>query len=292
MQTKLDYVSGQTILPEGAFGISPSQLELFFSKPHEWFRTQVLGEASEFTGSTSSYLGTVIHYIAEQFTLTRSVDKSEIYKYLYRDLCLNTPPFDNFSDEQASIAYLREYANHPTIDCNHILDQFKIMGNELIQYLRRNLPQKAEELVSAQVRPNYFVCGSVDAYNNGCVIDYKTTSDTTPKDYIPYNYKLQLLCYAYIYRSMGYHIDRIRIVWITQPQLNRVSEKTGKPLKDYPCQVVPVTYQLTRDDWTFIESILNLISETVQAYRDHPSLAHVIWKDYRLKPTIKETNVS
>lgn len=123
----------------------------------------------------------------------------------------------------------------------------------------------------------------VKTTGSGTITDYKTTSLTSPKDSIPYNYKLQLLCYAYIYRSLGFTVDRIQIVWITQPDINRVSEKTGKPLKDYPCQVIPVTYVLQEGDWNLIDSILNLVAESVEADKTTPALRHIIWKDYRLK---------
>lgn len=284
--TPLDYVSGQSIIPEGAFGISPSQLELFFSRPHEWYSTQVLGEPSPFQGSTSTYLGTVTHYVAEQFARHQRVDKAPIFEYLYNHLVLDkSVPPPSFTDEEAITDYLYEYASHPTIDCSAILDQYRIMGNEVIQYLRSTgIPTETEQLVCAEVLPGFYASGSVDAFYQGTVIDYKTTSATSVSDSIPYKYKLQLLTYAYIYRKLGKFVDRLRIVWITQPQLNRFSEKTGKALKDYPCQVVPVTYVITADDWLFIESLLKLVAETVMAHRAHPDLTHIIWRDYRLKP--------
>ena len=43
MKTKLDYQRGDSVIPEHATGISPSQLYKFFDKPHEWYREQVLG---------------------------------------------------------------------------------------------------------------------------------------------------------------------------------------------------------------------------------------------------------
>lgn len=289
-KTRLDYISGASTLPEGAFGVSPSQLATFFSSPTQWYHEQVLGEKPEFQGSTSTYLGTIVHYHAEEFTKTGTVDKDEIYKYLHKELCSDqtTPP--DFSNHEESEIYLLEYADKADVDVSIILEKYPIMAQELLNYLSRvGVPTNAEDLVSAEIQPNYYVAGSCDAYNQktATITDYKTTSLTSIKDNIPYNYKLQLLCYAYIYRALGFNVDRIQIVWITQPQLNRVSEKTGKRLKDYPCQVVPVTYQITPDDWKLIEDILNLVAETVQASKDTPELTHIIWKDYRLKPKPK-----
>lgn len=286
ISTRLDYVSGASILPEGAFGISPSQLATFFNSPSQWYREQVLGDKAEFQGNTSSYLGTIVHYIAEEFTKTGAVDKPEIYKYLFKELCSDTTNPPDFSNQEEAEEALLERADKPGIDIAIILEKYPIMGQELINYIQRTgKPSNAEDLIKAEVQPGYYISGSCDAYDapTATLKDYKTTSVTNPKDTIPYAYKLQLLSYAYIYRALGYTVDRLQIVWITQPQLNRVSEKTGKPLKDYPCQVVTANHMITEEDWQYIESILALVAETVATSKQHPDLAHIIWKDYRLK---------
>ena len=46
--------------------ISPSSIEKFFSKPHEWYREFILNEAPAFTGSTATVLGTIVHHFCEQ----------------------------------------------------------------------------------------------------------------------------------------------------------------------------------------------------------------------------------
>lgn len=286
MTSKLTYVSGASILSEGDFGISPSQLATFFSSPTQWHNEQVLGNKAEFQGNSSSYLGTVVHYVAEAYTKTGKVDLSEIYKYLFIELCSDQSSPPDFSNHEEAEEYLLENADKPDIDIAKILGKFRDMGNMLIEYIdRTGKPSHSEDLVKARVEGNYYVSGSLDAYDERTktITDYKTTSLTKPKETIPYNYKLQLLCYAYIYRELGFEVERIQIVWITQPDVNRISEKTGKPLKDYPCQVVPVTYVLQEEDWNLIDSILKLVAETVQASKDNPELKHIIWKDYRLK---------
>lgn len=288
-KTKLDYVSGASILPDGAFGISPSQLATFFSSPTQWYNEQVKGNKAEFQGNTSSYLGTIVHFIAESYTKTGTYSESEIYKYLIKELCSELEDLPDFSDSEACQEYLLENADKPDIDVSIILEKFEDMGGHLIDYLDKvGTPSNAEDLIKAEVKDGVYVSGSCDAYDadRKTITDYKTTSITSPKDTIPYNYKLQLLCYAYIYRALGYEVEKIEIVWVTQPQLNRISEKTGKPLKDYPCKVVTATHYLTPDDWEFIESVLYLVAETVKADKDYPELRHIIWKDYRLKQII------
>lgn len=293
--TDLDYVPGSSAIPATAFGISPSQLARFFSKPHEWYSTEVLGNEG-FTGSTSSYLGTIVHFIANEFARTRTVRKYQIYQYLFEQLVPETAqkrPIDSneqfIFDEQLDIELIEDFlinnVDPEHIDVEYILNNYKPMGNALIQFLRTSgLPAQTEELISAEVIPNYYVCGSCDALRNKRrVVDYKTTSDLTAKSKIPYEYKLQLLCYAYIYRQMGYPIDSIAIVWITHNQINRISETNGKPLADYPTKVTEVIEYVDDQSFSFIESLLKLVAESVQATKDFPQLTHIIWKDYRLK---------
>ena len=288
MATDLDYVPGNTCIPEGAFGISPSRLSTFFNKIHEWYYTELLAE-KKFDGSTSSYLGTIVHFIAEEYTKKREVDKPQIYKYLYEQLVTEADkaryPAPDFTVEEEAEDYLCEHTDPEHVDVQYIFNNYRPMGNALISYLRtRARPGRIEELISAEVLPGYYVCGSCDAVmGNSKVIDYKTTSALNAPTSIPYEYKLQLLCYAYIYKKMGLPINAISIIWITHNQVNRISETTGKPMKDYPTTVTDTTEYVGDEDFAFIESLLKLVSETVQASIDYPQLKHVIFKDYRLK---------
>jgi hypothetical protein len=158
------------------------------------------------------------------------------------------------------------------------------MGQALINYLiKSNITGTSESMHKAEVKPGYWASGSIDLISNGMIIDYKTTSDLSPKSYIPMNYKYQLLTYAWICRQNGIPIDRISIIWVTNNVVGRISEVTGKPMKDYPTQAVQVTEQITDTDFDFIESILGMIADTVQASKDYPHLKSVLFKDPRLK---------
>lgn len=306
--TALDYVSGASILPAGAFGISPSNIYKFFDKPHEWFREQILGEEG-FKGSTSSVLGTCVHFCAEQYSKYGTVDVDQIFKYIYKETCSNAneeywgavASFTGSQEEREEgfTNFILNNCDNPDIDAQTILDQWKPMGQTVINHLyTEGVPQRSEELIKAQIPVenlplgitppddsiSFFASGSCDAVlNDSVLIDYKTTSDKTPKNYIPMHYRYQLLTYAYIYNKMGIPVDRIRIIWVTRNETNRISEKTNKPMKDYPSQAVAVTEQITEQDLLFIESILKLISETVYMYKLYPQLAYTLFKDYRLK---------
>ena len=63
-----------------------------------------------------------------------------------------------------------------------------------------------------------------------------------------------------------------------------ISEKTGKPCgKIHPSKVTVLTESIDKDALDFIESVLLLCKETVEASRKHPELTHLLFKDYRLK---------
>jgi len=292
MTTKLDYISGSTIIPEGSFGISPSSISSFISAPHKWYREYVLGER-DFSQSTATVLGTICHFIAEEYVTKKSVDKLEIYKYIYKHTCPPSIPFPTTDDLDAIESFLYENCLTSPIDGQYILSQWIIMGNTLITYLKNRPPvAEVENMIAAEILPSFYAAGSADKLEGPgkgkgfhCLTDYKTTSDLSPKDYIPMNYKYQLLTYAWICRQNGIPIDRISIIWVTNNVVGRISEVTGKPMKDYPTQAVQVTEQITDTDFDFIESILGMIADTVQASKDYPHLKSVLFKDPRLKDT-------
>lgn len=259
IKTKLDYNNGKGVLPEGAFRISPSQFNTFMTKPHEWYREQILREVG-FTGSTSSVLGTIVHYIAECVGKDEIPDKDEINNYI-----------NNFEKDEE-------------VDCQVVRDNYLLMAETLVNdYVLKNKPTEVEPFVKYELQEGYFPSGSIDAIYGDCIVDYKTYNSKTKPKKIPLNYKYQLLIYAYICRKNNKDINRIRLVYVNRNIDGGVSVKTGKPLKSYPPEVTVLTEQITNDDMEFIESLLNLCIETVKKYRESPELAYLLFRDYRLK---------
>jgi len=294
MKSKLDYISGRSIVPEQAIGISPSQFIKFFDKPHEWYRSEVLGEQQVFS-STAMVIGTLVHYCAESAAKGLPIEKPEIWKYVFTETCPPKAEEDfikalKTNDEEAIEQFICSNYTSENIDPNVVFEQYKPMGNQLISFLRSHVtPNHVEELIKAEIIPGYYIAGSCDAFlasdGSGKVIDYKTTSKLTADSRIPYSYKLQLLSYAYIYNKLGYTVDRISIIWITRNSVNRTSPTTGKPMKDYPSTVTETVESITQDDLDFIESLLTLCSETLSKAKEDPSLVHLLFKDMRLKVT-------
>ncbi len=279
MKTKLDYISGQTIIPEGAFGISPSGLSKFFSEPHNWYREHILGEQG-FTGSTATYLGTIVHYCAECYVNKEPIDMMEICRYLYRDCFVGLRELPDTYDE--AVEFLRLNCNNPNIDVPYILSQFEIMGSTLITSITKLRNVKAEEMVCAEVIPGVWASGSIDLQSPTDIYDYKTTSSLSAPKTISYEHKLQLLTYAWIKHQNGTPVKTINIIYVTNNQVNRYGAN-NKKLDDYPSTAVLLTHKITADDMEFISSLLKLVAESVEYVKQHPETAYLIFKDYRLK---------
>lgn len=283
--TELDYVSGRTVIPADAFGISPSQLYQFFEKPHLWYRSEVLDQRT-FFGNTSTYLGTIVHYCAKCYSRTQRVDELPIYSYLAKS-CTPTS-YDlvmaAYADDKTAIEELLISRNESSLDVERILQQFRPMANVLMKFLKQiGLPQRTEEMIFAEVKPGYFACGSCDAvYANSRVIDYKTTSALTAPTSIPESYRLQLLVYAWIYKQMGLPINAISIIWVTSHEVGRYGVK-GKALQDYPATATQCTETVTDADFDFIEKKLRLVADTVELSNASPKHLHILWRDETLQ---------
>lgn len=263
MTDYFSYNTGKDILGPEIFRVSPSQLSRFFDDTHNWYREFVLGETPIFTNSTSTCLGTCVHAAAAMYHDTKSVDTSAI---------------DDF------IASLPADIDHATIS-----DQYRPMTNALVNgFLARNKATHSEAFLSTEIIPGFVVAGSIDWYNQHTrtLVDFKTMgsldSARVPSSF-PRAYYFQQLAYAYLLRKNGLPVDFCKLVYVSRENVGRISEKTGKPLQDYPSTVNIITHQITDDDMILIENALKLIAESVAAFRQYPELRHLFAQDYRLK---------
>jgi hypothetical protein len=262
--TLLDYVS--TPIPEsGIFKFSPSSFAKFVERPHVWYREEVLGE-DKFTYNTASVLGTIIHYCAEKVGKGQDVDTDEIEKYIDKHT-----PSDDF-------------------DPQIVRDQYVGMAEKLVNdyVLERPTFLKIEEQFCAEVKDDFYAAGTLDVLEgekDDCMItDYKSYSSKTKPKTIPAHYKYQLLVYAWILRSLGYTVNRLRLVYINRDIEGEISEVTGKRKKSYPPEVTVLTETIEEESFDFIEGLLNLAVDSCLAGHKHPELVHVIWHDPRLAP--------
>lgn len=257
--TKKDYFTyneGKEIVKDD-FRISASSFSKYFDKTSEWYRQFLLGETF-FTGNTASHLGTAVHAGIEMYIKEGAVLWDEIKNYIIS-------------------------IEDPEVDKNHILTQYEPMINCALSFVEDNKPKLSEIFVYQPILPGIGVGGSIDAVRGDTIYDWKTTSAKTPPTKFSRPYWFQLMIYAWLLNKQGKHIRFLKLVYITENEVNRISEKTGKPLKDYPSQWSTVVHEVTQEDLDLIESCINLVAESVQMFKAKPELRHIIAQDMRLK---------
>jgi hypothetical protein len=255
-----EYNNGEDIT-NGAFRISASQLSKFFDRTSEWYHENLLGEEG-FTGNTATYLGTVVHAGIEMFVREGDVNWEELNNYVMS-------------------------IDHPEVDMYHVLSQYEPMISAVLPFVEENKPTEVEKFIFHEILPGIGVGGSIDALRGDTIMDWKTTGAKTPPTRFSRNYWFQQMTYAWVLKQQGIDIRYLKLVYITQNETGRVSEKTGKPLKDYPSQISVVTEEVTQDSLDLIGSCLQLVAESVQTWNDNPELRHLLAQDLRLKPKPK-----
>ena len=262
MTNPLQYVS--TPIPDnGIFKFSPSQFAKFISTPYKWYRSEVLKEEG-FSHSTSTVIGTIVHYCAEQVAKGEDVDKKAINDYIH------------------SLEIHEDY--NPGVVEYHYTPMAETLVND---YVLNHEFLEVETSYSGLVKDDYYAAGTLDrleGVKNDCmVVDYKTYSSKSKPKTIPAYYKYQLLVYCTVLIKNGYNPTRIRLVYVNRHIEGEISEKTNKQMKSYPPEVTILTETITREDIEFIDSLLDLAVDCCEATKKHPELTHVIWHDPRLE---------
>lgn len=254
--TYFTYNAGKDITGDG-FRISPSQLSRFFDETSKWFREFLLEEEG-FQGNTGSTLGTIVHGCLH--------------------MCYDNGTYGDDLVEE----YLATISN-PEIDKDHIRNQYPSMVAAALPFLEQNRPTEMEKFVAHEVMPDIWVGGSIDAIRGDTIYDFKTTSSKTPPKGFSRPYWFQQMAYAWVLKQQGADIRFIKLLYITQADVNRVSEKTGKALKDYPSTLTVVPEEVTQEKLDLIGSCIDLVAESVQTFKSTPELRHLLAQDNRLK---------
>ena len=264
----LAYNNGVGVMKKADFRISASGISRFFSHTNAWWRENLMGEAG-FVSSTASVLGTCVHYVSEVFAKTGKFtdqNKQEIEDYIIAHTTVN---YTDYNEE---------------VDGDIIRVQYKIMAQNVVnEYLVDNKPTQVEPFVAEEILPGIFAGGSIDAIAGDVICDYKTTSLTKLPDTIKFDYRLQLLTYAWIMRKKGVTINRIRLIYVNRDKPGAISEKTGKQLKSYPSEVKVITESITDQDFHYIEGIIMMIAHSVQRWNKTPEDRYLLAQDWRLK---------
>lgn len=235
-------------IPEDAiFKISPSRIAEFFSCPTCWYQSEVLGEPY-FTGSTSSTIGTIVHYLAEQYVLGNKVTREDIEEHIVN------------------------YDFNPDVDLGEVRAHYPDMAKTLInEYVRKNKPTEVERSLCHEVKNGVYLAGTYDNRTGTILVDYKNVSTKPNTDKIKWEYYIQLMAYAWLCRQEGIEIDRIRIVY------------TVRPTKTLPVRVFTVTQVITEEDYQAIKDVLQLISDTILLSKSNPELRYLLFKSMQLK---------
>ena len=262
----LTYDSEKKYLPaDVVLNISPSSFSTFVERKHLWYRQNVLG-LDKFEGSTSSVLGTIVHGVAAAIAQEKPVDRDSILEYVG-----DNEHLEDFSSEA-------------------VLSNYSAMSEALVNgYVLPNMHNylETETVHCASLGDGVYVSGTLDVLegekDDCCITDYKTYNSKSKPRVIPQGYRYQLLVYAYMLSKTGYKPTRIKLVYVNRNIDGGISEKTGKPLKSYPPEITELVEEITSEDLEFIEGLLYLCKDSVEASKKYPELSHVIWNDPRLK---------
>ncbi len=268
--TVADYYDGSDKRPPGSFRISPSSVEDFFSKKRQWYGENLLGEDKKFKGSTATLNGTLVHHAAEV------VSNCKIHKEQY----------DSTKLHEAVEQYISKFEDNEDYDTESVKGTWKDMGEALITEFVLNANTLVTEKYSQyELLPNIFVAGTMDSIVSSSpldtvdsltkptgsltLVDFKTSS--TKVSQFSYKYTLQAFCYCYMLKQEGINIDNVELQFVT------------KATKTLPIRTYKFTKPFDKAAYHFIENILNLIADSVQAWDTFPSCQYLLCGDIRLK---------
>lgn len=244
----------------GKYIVSASTIDTFFKDTREFLN--IIDGNPTFKGNDSTVLGTLVHYIASQTVMNKQIDRTEMYDYF----CENS-------------SYITD---------SDLLDKAFEISETLIPYIKNNIHsyKYCEDRFNHKVSDNFMLCGTTDLVVGDELIDFKTTKDQKKIYTFPEHYISQLSTYIYLLKNNNIEINRFALIWITVPNTNRISEKTGKRLKEYPTQINKISMEVNNEILNNIEKKLKLISDSIELSISNPEYKHIIFKDYDLKEII------
>lgn len=161
--------------------LRPSSIRAFMETPDIWWARHIDG-LEDFKGNTKTYLGTVVHAYAETYYTLGEFNPHAI--------------LENAPEE---------------VDRAFVLSNYKSMCTELERkYLdKHSKPELIEHFMSLPLDNDFEIGGTIDAYDNGVLVDYKTSSRPVKKidDYIN-----QMHIYAYLLDKIGKEVHTYRVV--------------------------------------------------------------------------------
>ena len=169
-----------------------------------------------------------------------------------------------------------QIVQNPDLDVNQVMIDYplvtaEVVNNYIIPQDAKGMQVRCEDLIIAEVLKGVYVGGSCDRLEGDTVVDYKNVGKLPNQDVIPFNYKIQLLAYAYIYRKKGFEVNNIKLVYGV------------KPTKTIPARCICVNEPIDYVADKLINDTLQLIAESVLMVKENPRLAYLIFKSMDFK---------
>lgn len=258
----LQYEDKTKLIPQDCFLFSVTDIALYKHNPTEFFKKVLLKESS-YEINFNATLGTCVHHLCSSFYEKKQIEEvdKEINEFL-------------------------KSLNPEEIDTPLLWDKYTGMKEVVIETLKQNefnfgTPTEIEKSYIHQLSDKIYLGGTLDIRFNQMIMDYKTTTNKYIKSEteFPEKYSNQLYAYAWLCKQQGIEVTNLALQYFTQPDLNRYSEVTFKPLKDYPCRDVlsiqPLQYELLQE----IEETIKLIAETLEYILKYPESFRLFARD-------------
>ena len=226
------------VVPEGCHKISPSQINKFFTEPSLYYKECIMREENQFKGNTATTLGTICHYIFHCVLSGKSISREIINQQLEEYAKLRIEYGMDTSENCIDIDEIKQ--NYPSIS--------EVIVNDYILKSQAKT-KKSEESILVHLTKDVVLGGTTDLIEDDIICDFKIVGKKPDETVIPFNYKVQLLSYAYAFRQKGYDINRIRLIYGV------------KPTKTLPARCYVVTEEITSEHDKLIDDTLKLITD-------------------------------
>lgn len=170
----------------------------------------------------------------------------------------------------------RRYNNEIVQDCSELIwALFGTTFHSILENAQESETQFKEEYLKQDLEvicdelKGYFLSGKADLIDvaTKTIIDYKTTSTfkVLKKDFE--DYKLQLLIYAWLFKQLGFEINKGEIVAL----LRDWQKSKAQFDKDYPqFQVQKIQFKFTKQDFNEIENFIKERFLELKKYENTP----------------------
>lgn len=225
----------------GKYVFTASMVEGYFNNPKNFW--QRLLQPDFELANFRTILGTVVHYCAEQYIKTGTIKESDCKDYIISKR--------KFMLDQ---------------EFNYVLNSYQEMATMLFAYFDK-LTEKIESEIKLQTEltPNVVFAGTCDLMTSTAIVDIKTISQFSEVQFIPPNYRTQLLGYKYLAEKNGKNIQDLGCLYVTTPRHGEVG-KTGKLLKDYPSNIYYVHADYIDEQIEEFNNKLFLIANAIELY--------------------------